>query len=148
MTNLVIFDNTNIFRNIGQLYDEKELLPVYNWSPKDKAPIDIVQILLKPNDEDRTCKVVPNCISHNVCFLLDMTSLQSENDWKSDDMGSWRNYGTQQYPYVLIDNKVYLADDQVVGDVEKYTLKRTYYKNNSSPDVKKIVSMLKGICNK
>ena len=122
------------------------MLPVYDWSPKDKSPIDLVQILLKSVDENRTCKVVPNCISHNVCFLLDTASLESEDDWKSDDMGSWRNNGTQQYPYVLRDNNIHLADeDDVVGDFEKYTLKRTYYKNNCSPDVKKIVSMIKGI---
>ena len=138
------FYTHNIFRNIGELYDGKELLPVYDWNPKDKSPIDIVQILLKPNDEDRTCKVVPNCISHNVCSLPDTTSLQSENDWKGDDIGSWRNNGIQQYPYVLIDNNMYLANE-VVGDFEKYTLNRTYYKNISSPDVKKIVSTLKGM---
>ena len=134
----------NIFRNIGELYGGKELLSVHDWNPKDKSPIDIVQILLKSNDEDRTCKVVPNCISHNACFLLDTTSLQSENDWKSDDMASWRNNGIQQYPYVLIDNNMNLAN-KVVGDFEKYILKRTYYKNNSSPDVKRIVSTLKGM---
>ena len=60
-------------------------------------------------------------------------------------MGSWKNNGVQHLPFVLQDKKVYSADEiQSECGGELYTMKRIYYKNKSSPDVRKIVSFLEG----
>ncbi len=118
---------------------------MYDWLPKDKTPIEIFEILIKPAEDATTCKIVPHCIPHNVCFLMDATRLKSQNDWKSDDMGTWKNNGVQHLPFVLQDDNVYSADEiQSECGGESYTMKRIYYKNKSSPDVKKIVSILEG----
>ena len=116
---------------------------MYDWL--DKTPIEIFEILIKPAEDVTTCKIVPHCISHNVCFLMDATRLKSQSDWKSDDMGTWKNNGVQHLPFVLQDDNVYSADEiQNECGGESYTMKRIYYKNKSSPDVKKIVSILEG----
>jgi hypothetical protein len=105
----------------------------------NKTPSEILKILLKPTADNTTCKVPPHNISHNVSFLLDRSGLESMNDWKCDDMGAWKN------------NRVRGIQLRANGDVvpvdnsnEGYTLKRTYFKNKSSPDLKKVVSFLPG----
>ena len=97
---------------------------MYDWSPKAKTPTEIFETLLKPDEDGRTCKMVPNCISHNVCFLVDVTHLKSKNDWKSDEMGAWKNNAVQHLQFVLQDNDVYLADEiQSKCEGEPYTMK-------------------------
>ena len=134
-------------RNVGEFYNGKETLPVFDWKPKEKTPIEIFHILMKPAEDLTTCKSVPSLISHNVCFLLDVRNLASKNDWKSDDMGSWKNNGVQYLHYhVGQDKDVILENDESREKAEKmFTMKRIYYKNNSSPDVKKIASFLEGM---
>ena len=91
--------------------------------------------------DNRTCKIAPRNISPNVSFLLDTTGLESINDWKCDDMGAWKNNGVQRIQLALRpDGEVVPADNLDMG----YTLKRTYFKNKSSPDLKKVVSFLPG----
>ena len=69
------------------------------------------------------------------------------NDWKSDDMGSWKNNGVQHLRYhVGQDEGVILENDENNEKPgQSFTMKRVYYKNNSSPDVKKIASCLEGM---
>lgn len=103
---------------------------------------------MKPAEDVTTCKSVPSLISHNVCFLLDVRNLASKNDWKSDDMGSWKNNGAQHLRYHVGQNNedVILENDESKEKAGKmFTMKRIYYKNNSSPDVKKIASFLEGM---
>ena len=122
------------------------MLPVYDWSPKNKTPGEILKILLKPPEDNTTCKAVPTNISHNVCFLLDASNLESQSDWKCDDMGSWKNNGVQRVELVLTPEQDVLPASVCVveDDFQVHKLKRIYYKNNSSPDLKKIVSFLEG----
>ena len=134
-------------RNVGEFYNGKETLPVFDWNPEEKTPIEIFDILMKPAEELTTCTSVPSLISHNACFLLDVRNLPSKNDWKSDDMGSWKNNGVQHLRYHVGE------DEDVILETEEsrekagtiVTMKRIYYKNNSSPDVKKIASFLEGM---
>ena len=127
-----------LYRNNGELYDGNENLPVYDWSPKNKTSAGILDILLKPSHDDFTCKAVPHNISHNVCFLVDTSVLDSPNDWKCDDMGAWRNNRVQRE---VLTQQVVEVDDECE---KSYQLKRIYYVNNSSKDVTKIVSCLEG----
>ena len=136
-------------RNAGEFYNGKETLPVFDWNPKAKTPIEIFHILMKRAEDLTTCKRVPSLISHNVCFLLDVRNLASENDWKSDDMGSWKNNGEQRLRYhVGQDENVILENDENRENAGKtFTMKRIHYKNNTSPDVKKIASFFEGTYN-
>ena len=131
----------SLCRNIGEFYNGNTSLPVFDWKPMNKTTSEIMKILLRPIAENVTCKVMPHKISHNVSFLLDTSGLESKNDWKCDDMGAWKNNKVQRIQ----------LDIEPGGDVfpvdnshEGYTLKRVYYKNKSSPDLRKIVSFLPG----
>lgn len=78
---------------------------------------------------------------------MDKESLQSSNDWKSDDMGSWRNNGVQYFNMGMQGESVFYlteGDDEIQDGIIHYTIKRTYYKNKSSKDLRKIVSVLVG----
>ena len=87
---------------------------------------------MKPAEDLTTCKSVPSLISHNVCILLDVRNLASKNDWKSDDMGSWKNNGVQHFRYhVGQDKDVIVENDENRKKAGKmFTMKRSriYYK--------------------
>ena len=102
---------------------------------------------MKPAEDLTTCKTGPSSIKHNVCFLLDVRNLSSKNDWKSGDMGSWKNNGVQHLRYhVGQDEGVILQNDENNEKPgQSFTMKRVYYNNNSSSDVKKIASCLEGM---
>lgn len=131
----------SLCRNIREFYNGNTSLPVFDWKPMNKTTSEIMKILLRPIAENVTCKVPPHNISHNVSFLLDTSGLESKNDWKSDDMGAWKNNKVQRIQLdIEPDGDVIPVDNSHEG----YTLKRVYYKNKSSPDLRKIVSFLLG----
>ncbi len=133
------------FRLPGQHYNGDESLPVYEWTTTIKCPAEILEILLKPIDDTLVCRKVPTAIRHNVCFLLDRSSLKSENDWKCDDLGSWKNNGVQRHRFCLDEGEVLPVDvDDPLQEGIKYIVKRTYFKNNSAPDLKKCASFIEG----
>ena len=41
---------------------------------------------------------------------MNKESLQSGNDWKSDDMGSWQNNGVQHFHLGMQDDSVFYLD--------------------------------------
>jgi hypothetical protein len=86
------------------------------------------------------------CISHNVCFLLDVRNMASKNDRKSDNMGLWKN-SVQCHRYHVGQDEDFILknDDNSKKGGQPLIMKQIYYKNNSSPDVKKIVSLLEGM---
>lgn len=138
---IYIYSLIFIYRFIGEFYNDNELSPVFDWQPKNKRPADILKILLKPMSDTTTCKVPPHNISHNVCFLIDTSSLESPNDWKCDDMGAWKNNKVhREYLSLLSDGDVVTVNK----DEATYTLKRVYYVNKSSTDLTKIASSLLG----
>lgn len=131
---------------VGELHKGRENLPVFSWRKNVISPLEILEELLKPRNNGTTCSAVPRNISHNVCFMVDVDSLKSSNDWKSDDMGVWKNNGVQYFRMGMENDAVFQIDeDDVLEDgINHYIIKRTYYKNKSSPDLRKIVSILQG----
>ena len=112
--------------------------------------MDVVTILLQPVQEDLLCKVAPQSISHNVCFLLKSSLLKSENDWKSDDMGAWKNNGVQYHKFFLNeDGELHHLGKNEGGDNGEegttYNIKRVYFKNKQSTDLKKCVTFIEGM---
>ena len=75
-------------------------------------------------------------------FVVNTQKLKHKDDVKSDDMGVWVN------------NRVDVTDFQydesrrkVTRNKGGYTLKRVYYKHGHEPNLRKIVSSVKGTCN-
>jgi hypothetical protein len=110
-------------------------------------------VLLGSYEKEAMCISQPINVSHNVSFLLDSTCFAHKDDMKCDDMGAWKHNGSpkcrclvetdqQGCKRITIESKdrscsrrTYLAHE----------LKRVYYTNVSSPDVRKIVSRLYGM---
>ena len=112
---------------------------------------EAVETLLVPVQEGNVCKATPRAIQHNVIFLLDKTHLKHEDDIKSDDMGTWRNNGVRMQKFAMDpEGEVYQLDDDEMPPAEWmiYNLKRLYFKNKSSPDLKKYFFLLQGMYNK
>lgn len=134
-----------IYRFIEEFYNDNELSPVFDWQPKNKRRADILKILLKPMSDTTTFQVPPqnisHNISHNVCFLIDTSSLESPNDWKCNDMGAWKNNKVHREYLSLLSNGDVVT---VNKDEGTYTLKRVYYADKLSKDLTKIASSLLG----
>jgi hypothetical protein len=135
------------YRNAGDPYEGDHFVPVYQWGSENTSSSDVLKILLKPVEEALLCKKPPKSVSHNVCFLLDTTLLQLSNDWKCDDMGSWKHNGNGYTRFSIRNGEISLIkqDKAVASDETMYTLKRTYYKNKSSNDLNKYASYLVGM---
>ena len=108
-----------------------------------------INIMLDPElDDSKVCSQVPCSISSNALFIVDLNRLESPKDIYCDDMGSWTWVGSYKR-WCTID------DDSMVHIVGKepptsscfpyYRIKKFYYKNKSSPDVKKIHIFLEGM---
>lgn len=111
------------------------------------SPREAVQVLLAPLQEGSMCKTTPRAIQHNVTFLVDRKHLKHEDDIKSDDMGAWRNNGVHKYRFAMDEEgDLYQRDedDIPVSHWAIYRLKRLYYKNKSSPDLKKHFYVIQG----
>ena len=55
---------------------------------------------------NKICTARPLAPQENCSFLVDTSKLDSTDDWKSDDHGSWRNCGSSGRIVTIIDGKV------------------------------------------
>jgi hypothetical protein len=117
---------------------------VYEWATKVKSVQEVLPTLLMQPDLAKTCSRIPTSISDDVCFLLDTNKLASQQDWKCDDMGSWKNNGVQRHvlPTPRNDEEPFIQN--ALDDSVQHAVKRIYFKNKSCPDLKKYVSFLEG----
>ncbi|CAB4017313.1 Mitogen-activated kinase kinase kinase A [Paramuricea clavata] len=122
-------------------YNDDANTPVYEWATKVKSVDKVLPILLMEPTFATTCTRVPTAISDDVCFLIDTSKLSSHTDWKCDDMGAWKNNGVQRHKLrTPISDEDLLENEHVT--INEHTVKRIYFKNNSSPDLRKYVTFL------
>ena len=83
-------------------------------------------------------------MSHNVAFLVNNAKIKDLNDLKCDDMGVWEHNGSPKRLFQARFDKTWRGkryhicrrnECEVVGST--YALKRVYYVNKSSSDVRK-----------
>ena len=114
----------------------------------------MVHILLDEQESGSLCVATPINIAHNVTFLIDNTKMKMEEDIKCDDMGIWLHSGSPKRSFAVlrkmsgkISNITPVAttnEESTQGQAQVVTLKRVYYVNKSSKDVRKIMSTLEG----
>ena len=108
---------------------------------------EIAKILLRKYDKEQVCLSQPMNVSNNVSFLLDHSKFQNESDIMCDNMGVWQHTGSPKICFTLSDetSDISKCNTNNTGEGSKvYTLKRVYYRNTSSGDVRKIVSTVYG----
>ncbi len=139
--------------NLPAIKDEKYLhgskaTPVYCQVPKMLTTAQYVNILLDPElQESKICTQVPCSVSSNSVFIVDLNHLESPKDICCDDMGVWVWVGSYQRWCTIDENdEVNILGKQLESPprVPCYRIKKIYYKNKGSPDVKKVIVYLEG----
>ena len=137
------------------LYNDDALTPVFSWKRDAYTREELVRILLEDHETERLCISQPINIQNNVTFLIDNVKMKNRDDIKCDDMGSWKRTGTPKSVFHVYRNKdgsfkdikhvTRIETSAAELDSKMYILKRTYYVNNSSDDLRKIISTLQGM---
>lgn len=137
-------------RPVGEPYNNDAMTPVFSWQATPFTWQKIVQILSSKYEDERLCVATPLNVQHNVSFLVNNNALKESQDIKCDDMGVWHNKGSPNLYFkaekddgeikslVRIDSKPEDSHNDV------FVLKRTFYVNASSPDCRKVISVLRG----
>ena len=102
--------------------------------------INKAKALLRPHPPERVCQIIPTNVSQNLTFIVDVSTCKSWDDSKCDDMGAWRNNGTKKHMFYHKNGIIEAAQKRKVEAGDAYTLVRMYYKNKTSPDLRKFVS--------
>lgn len=110
---------------------------------------ELIRILLKEHSKEHLCVAPPINVAHNVAFLIENAKMKKLDDLKCDDMGAWIHTGSPKLSAKLIydrkgaiDEIIRIGNDDDLGTHDSLTLKRIYYVNKSSNDVRKIISTL------
>lgn len=120
-------------------------MPIFSWSIEPYDCRDIVEILLNDFDESYLCTSQPINVAHNVSFLVNTALLKRKDDLYCDDMGSWIHKGTPSKSFGITSDKLMVTCSSKNDTVPQLVLRRQYYRNKASPDVRKIISSIKGI---
>ena len=84
-----------------EFYGGNTALPVYSKSRKVLSPAETVGLLTDRGafHLSKVCHRQPLQVQHHRTFIVDLTSLQSPQDVKCDDMGSWRNNSSSKFTF-------------------------------------------------
>ena len=94
---------------------------------------DIVNILLKPDlDQRKVCTVQPLGVMENSCFVVDVDAVEFQ-DLKADDLGAWSTTGTKKSFFRFTPSGNLRVTERKPGSQssEYYTLTRRYYVHKS-----------------
>ena len=73
----------------GDYYDKAERLPVFKRASIGLTSLEIVQIIVGGDFDQRVkCKVKPVAVHHNVSFIIDLRHVELK-DLGADDNGAW-----------------------------------------------------------
>ncbi len=135
---------------VGDIYNDDVTTPVFAWTKKPFTWQQIVKILSSQYDDEQLCADTPIRIKHNVAFLVQNSAFANKSDIKCDDMGVWHIKGSPKVYFSMTDdNKLEkLESSKMESDLPSTTrtciLKKTFYVNASSPDCRKVISVLLG----
>ena len=129
----------------GALYKGDKYLRVFSWKTQAYQWDEIVKILLWLYDKEYWCKSQPIDVSNNVTFLISNSSFKNVKDFVCDDMGAWKHNGSP-LKYFAVDKSSGNNNlkPSATKDPDCYILKRIYYQNISSLDLRKIIATISG----
>ena len=109
-----------------------------NWTNQQLAD------LMLNGKSKRICSQRPLAPQKNFSFLIDSGKLGDRDDWKSDDLSSWRNCGSSGRVFTIKGGKVVQNSKlpQVVANRpnlrnDQYVFKITYYRHKKYADFKR-----------
>ena len=126
------------------------MLPVYSVGCKTGiATEEAVAILLDQEiDRTRIARAVPTSVSRNTLFIVDINSshVKSVKTLLADDLGSWKATGTKTsyFREPTKSRPLTKVTDALFGVVGVYRGTRSFYRNTSEPELKRVIISLKG----
>jgi hypothetical protein len=88
-------------------YQQNSRTPYFEKGKKQSDDVErLVEILLLNPDKDRICQRRPIGCQENASFVIDTTKLNHYEDYKADDLGSFRNNGNKAYVVETKENRV------------------------------------------
>lgn len=133
-------------------YNGDVLTPVFEWQKQAYQFESLVKILLGEHAPERLCVSQPVNIAHNVSFLVNNARIKNLDDLKCDDMGAWEHNGSPKKSFLvkrdkhgMVKNVTLLQENESPEEnSDVFTLKRIYYVNKSSSDLRKVISTVQG----
>ena len=130
--------------------NDDPMVPIYRRGlRKGLAFKKVVDILFHPPRE-LIARAVPSAISENSVFVVDISAphIKHFKNVLADDLGAWNPTGTKQQYYRASTkrNPVRKASQSEYDDHEAqvYKCTRSFYRNESSPDLQRIFIYLTG----
>ena len=122
-------------------------IPIFEKTNTHYSAKRIVEILVDktlPNRNIATSQ--PVCVEDNLVFVVDLSKLDSPDDIKADDLGSWTCNGKRMMCCEVENGEVtetFLSKRR--RGPHSYTLIKRYYKHATAGDFKKIIAELIGM---
>lgn len=127
-------------------------LPFYDKSASDLTLEELVRHLLTKARPSLVCKSVPYDCKQNATFFINSCFLDHEEDYKADELGSWRNHGNKKYKVKVSSlNETVLVeqvDEHSTRNPGIYTLQKTYFVHSQDSSFKKRAYQLRDWKNK
>ena len=151
---ITIWGDIREFEPTGTPYNNNILLPVFSWQKDGFTWQEIFKIIMNVYPSQYVCSMQPVAVQHNATFLVNSATLKNPNDIKCDDMSTWIHKGSPTMSIAVarcsnleIDHIKKLKKSEDISEYkEVFLLKRVYYWNKGSPDVRKIISTVCGKC--
>lgn len=135
-------------------YNDDQAMSILERVSKEKKRFysieDIVKLLLNPNLNSSTfvATKVPTMICSSVSFVVNLDSLDEREDILSDDMGVWRNNGTDKTSVeVTFQNSLVKSINKCSSDSNSsnsYTVKRVYRTHLTDRTLRKTTAFVYG----
>ena len=106
-----------------------------------------MEILLGFYEPDCLCTSQPLMISKNVTLFISNANFKNVRDIACNEIGAWKHNGSPLKRFdVDKSTRSLKIMPSKANDLNSYILKRIYYENKLSPDLRKIISTVIGTC--
>ena len=130
-------------------YNDDKDMPILEKISKYKKRVysieEIVKLLLNPNlrSSKFIATKVPNMVCSSVSFVVNLDSLDTREDITADDMGVWRNNGTDKSNVeVIFHNNSIKEVKKCSSIVNSYTVKRVYRTHSTDRTLRKTTAFI------
>ena len=119
-------------------------IPYYSQETREYTAECLVKILKLKPDKRRICQERPIACQENAAFVIDASRIWKFDDYRFDDLGSFRNHGYRAHLVTFQEEKVLQlrkmknnALDQVNLEVNQCIVKKTYWVHSKTKSFKR-----------
>ena len=133
-----------------EFYDGDRCLPVYEWncSATHYSLEKLAQILLTELvPSKKWCLKQPVHVQRNVSFVVNVSMLDDPMDIRADENGVWIRKGSPVAfvsKHIKGNSTLFYSRCKAGNHPNHYKITRTYYRHSTSPDFKRIITIVHG----